>query len=278
VTAEFPEATERVGILTGNVGTTITQGDSYQQAGEHFGWDFVYDDQYNAVGESTWVPYAQKIAESDVRGLIYVGEPANLGLLVQALHEVGHELDFLIGTPNVYDAKLVESGGAALADIPVTTWTGSVPFEAADRSPGLQAMLALFDRYGPDGRAPTALALSSLSAWLLFAESAKACGAELTRPCLLDNAERLSAGWDGGGMSAPAGDGCSALVRATPDGFEVVEQSGDGEGGTAGEDEDGSAGDDDVFACDPDTIVPLDEPTGRGVTLEDVGRSRDELR
>ena len=261
LTDEYPEATERVGVLTGNVGTTITQAASYGEAGEHFGWDIVYRDQYNAVGESTWVPYAQKIAESDVRGLLYVGEPANLGLLVQALQQIGHQLDWLLGTTNVYDAKLIESAGGALTDVPVYTWTGSVPFEAADRSPGLQAMQALFERYDPGGRAPTALALSSLSAWLLFAQAAKACGADLTRPCLLDNAERISAGWDGGGMSAPAGEACSAIVRATPDGFEVVERDTD-EG---------------VFTCDPDTVVQLREPIGRGVTLEDVGRSRDEL-
>lgn len=260
-TAEFPDAVDDVGILTGNVGTTITQADSYQQAGEHFGWTFTYSDQYNAIGESTWVPYAQKIAESGVRGLVYVGEPENLGLLVQAFQQIGYHPDWVLGTPNVYDPKLVQSGGAALADIPVYTWIASTPFEYADRSPSVQALRALFARYKPDAGAPTFLGVSSLSAWLLFAEAAKACGADLTRRCVLDQAQELTPAWDAGGLAAPAGENCSLTVKATPDGFEVLEWQPTN----------------DYYTCSPDNVVELREPIGEGVRLEDVGLSLDDL-
>jgi hypothetical protein len=257
----FPDTADHVGILTGNVGATITQADMYAEAGAHFGWDYVYRDQYNAVGESTWVPYAQRIVSSGVRGLVYVGDPANLGLLVQALEQVGHHLDWILGTPNIYDTKLIEAGGGSLASVPVYTWTENIPFEAADSSPGLQAMQALFARYAPDAPPPTFLAVGALSAWLMFAEGAGACGADLTRRCVLEQSQEQGRTWQGAGMLASGGKGCSLTLQATPAGFEIVEWKPNNG----------------LFTCDPDDIVTLEEPIGTGARLADVGRSLDDL-
>jgi len=105
----------------GNLPALTGISDGYRRLAEPLGWTLVYDDQYNAIGESTWQPYAQKIADAGVRGLIYVGEPENLGLLVQSLAQIGHEMDWIQSTPNIYDPKLVASAGAALADVPVYT-------------------------------------------------------------------------------------------------------------------------------------------------------------
>lgn len=259
--ATYPQAKSDIGILTGNAGATITQAAMYKEAGTHFGWKYVYEDQYNAVGESTWVPYAQKIASSGVKGLVYVGSPTDLGLLVQALDQVGAELDWVLGTPNTYDAKLITSGGDALAKVPVYAWMESIPFEAADTSDGLQALQALFAKYAPDAPAPTFLAVSAMQAWLLFAKGAGACGAELTRTCALEQAQKHSRTWDGAGMSAPPGKGCWVATRAKPDGF-AIEKWKPNEG---------------LFHCDPESIVKLAKPIGKGTTLADVGRSLKDL-
>lgn len=259
--ATHPDAEDRIGVLTGNVGATISQADMYTEGGEHFGWKFVYQDQYNAVGESTWVPYAQKIASSKVAGLVFVGSPADLGLLVQALVQVGAELDWVLGTPNTYDPKLIASGGDALARIPVYTWMETIPFEQAGTSQGLAALQALFARYAPDAPDPTFLAVAAMQAWLVFAKAAGRCGSDLTRTCALDNARELGAHWDGAGMSAPVGKGCWVAMRATPDGFEVEEWKPN-EG---------------LFHCDAKAIVELAEPIGEGTTLADVGRTLDDL-
>ncbi len=58
---KFPASVDHVGYLTGNVPTTITNKNQYEEAGKTFGFKTVYDGQYNATGESTWVPIAQAI-------------------------------------------------------------------------------------------------------------------------------------------------------------------------------------------------------------------------
>ena len=43
------------------------------------GWNVVYDGEYNALGETTWRPFIEAMRGAGVRGLVYVGEPGNLG-------------------------------------------------------------------------------------------------------------------------------------------------------------------------------------------------------
>jgi hypothetical protein len=270
---EFPDSVEHVGILTGNLPALTGISDGYRRLAEPLGWTLVYDDQYNAIGESTWQPYAQKIADAGVKGLIYVGEPENLGLLVQSLAQIGHEMDWIQSTPNIYDPKLVASAGASLAEVPVYTQLSSVPFEVADESEALATYLALFERYLPDGKSRAMLGLSSFSAWLVFATAAKACGEELTRTCVVE--QGLDVGlWDAGGLFPvvePTDDGepqgCFVAVKATPEGFDVI-------------DWERNLG---VYNCDPANIGGTGygfeelEPGSVGVQLADVGLSMDDV-
>ena len=72
--------------------------------------------------------------------------------------------------------------------------------------------------------------MNSWSAWLLFAQAAKECGSDLTRECVLDEAGNVE-GWDAGGIQAPvdiadgfpASSPCTAVLRATTDGFTYEE-------------------------------------------------------
>ena len=50
------------------------------------------------------------------------------------------------------------------------------------------------------GKAQALLALQSFSAWLLFATSAKECGADLSRKCLYEKAKAVTS-WTAGGSS-----------------------------------------------------------------------------
>jgi hypothetical protein len=80
-------------------------------------------------------------------------------------------------------------------------------------------------------RKPAFLAVPSFSAWLLFAQSAKACGSELTRECLLEKATAVDE-WDAGGLQAPIdpdpkepkAPACVAILKASPDGFSYDEE------------------------------------------------------
>ena len=105
------------------------------------------------------------------------------------------------------------------------------------------------------------------SAWLMFAEAAKECGADLTRKCAWDNILKIK-NWTGGGLHAPQdsaantiGD-CFNLLQATPSGFKSVDI-----GANNG-----------IYSCDPKNVYRIPNPVGKGVKLSDVGRSIADLK
>jgi|GEM_PF-1087607 len=261
--ATFPQADGKIGYLTGNLSTLITTIGQYKEAGAKLGWKTAYDEQYNSVGESTWVPYAQAIKQAGVRGLAYVGEPENLALLVQALANINYKLDWILGSPNMYDAKLTKAAGAALNLEPVYMGLGFPPFEYASKVPATAEFLALFKKFKPQAKAQTLLGVNAMSAWLLFAQSATACGADLTRLCVYKNSLKPTA-WTAGGLWSPAdltdgvgGSVCSIVVKATPSGFTPIPWKANASG----------------FNCDPQNVIKLRTKLPKPITLADVGKS-----
>ena len=71
--------------------------------------------------------------------------------------------------------------------------------------------------------------MQSMSAHLLFAQAASACGSELTRACLLEEASSVTE-WTGGGLHVPQNPAenspgeCFALLRINADGFTIDEE------------------------------------------------------
>jgi len=264
---KYPDSKDAVGYLTGNVPTTITNKKQYQEAGAAFGFKTVYDAQYNAAGEPTWVPYAQQIKDKGVKGLYFVGQPQAFGSLIAALAQINYKLDWISAAANQYDPKTIAAAGSALNYENVIVGIGTTPFEATD-VPAVQQYAALFNKYLPSSNRKTAaLGMNSFSAWLLFAQAAKACGADLTRKCMFDNATKVTK-WDGGGIQAPtnvaqdtvAGP-CMVNMQASPSGWTIIKW-------------DPTEG---VFNCSSQNVVALHGNYGKGVTLEDVGKSMNDL-
>jgi len=265
VAERFPDSVENVGFLTGNLPATVLVNDQKVEAGEALEFNTVYNGQYNAAGESSWTPFAQQLQSNGVKGLLWTGEPENLAKLLQATADIGYEIDWVVTDANHLDQKLIDTGGSAVRNVFVQG--AVVPYTRAEENPATQQYLDLFEQYLPDGKAEAYLGFQAFSAWLLFATSAKECGAELTRRCVLDNAKAVT-DWTGGGLHAPTNPGsgeaaeCGLITEGTAEGFVVPEDFEPNEG---------------IFHCDPDNVFTLEGDYGRGVTLEDVGKTLDEL-
>jgi hypothetical protein len=265
VMERFPDSVGNVGYLTGNVPATITVNRQNREAGEGIGLETVYDAQYNAAAEPSWTPFAQQLQSNDVQGLVYTGEPENLGKLLAAVNDIGYELDWVVGAANHLDEKLVDAGGAGTKN--VFLYGAMVPFIQADENEATQQYLDLFEEYLPDGKSKAYLGYQAFSAWLLFAQSVKACGSEVTRKCVLDEAAAVSE-WTGGGLHAPTDPGeggpseCGLVTEATPEGFQPAPDFEPTDG---------------LFACTPDNVYTLEGDYGQGVKLEDVGKSLDDF-
>lgn len=260
---KFPADTAHVALLTGDVNTTkAVAGQLRDAATQHLGWKLVYDDVYPAAGVADWTPYAQKLRDTNAKGLIWVGEPESLAKLLGALGDIGYRLDFVRTDVNHYDQNLIATAGPALANAPVFVQTGLHPFEGAAASTPTGQYLAAFDRYLPQGKRRTGLAVAAWSSWLLFAEAARQCGDGLTRRCVYDAAKRVT-GWTGGGLHAPTGEPCYTIEEATPKGFVPVKDLRPTDG---------------IFNCDAANVIRIPVPAGAVVTLADVGKSLSDLR
>jgi len=269
VAQKFPDATKSVVTMTGNISATLLVDAQATEAAKNLGWTVKKDIVYNPLGETTWLPFAQQIKDAGAKGLIYTGEPQNYALLAKALKQINYPLDFAIVAANHYDRNLISDGGNAINNVYMAV--GFVPYEDASKNPPTQQYLDLFKKYKPNGKSHAALGLQTWSAWLLFAKAADACGDNLTRKCVYDNALKVK-DWTGGGLNAPqnvstqAASECGIVLEATPNGF--VEPPG-------------WKANSGFFNCDPKNVLTLHgdySKYGTGAKLSDVGKSMADLK
>ncbi len=261
---KYPDAVDHMGYLAADIPVTKTIGDQSQEAASSVGSTTVYDDVYPAAGVATWAPYVAAMKDKGVKGLNYSGEPETLAAIEQAMSDAGWHPDFITAQANLYDERLVKIGGNAIQNTYiVSTFT---PFEDAASNPALQQYLDLYDKYLPGGKAKALLGVQGFSAWLLWARAAKECGADLTRTCVYDNLRKIH-DWTGGGLHATTDPGagtpsdCYALIVASPSGFKLAKiQANDG-----------------IFNCQASNRYTFKKDYGKGVTLQDVGKTMNDL-
>ncbi len=229
---KFPAGAKAFGVITPDLPSTREAGNQNKDVVDALGWKKVYDDVYPSLGPTSWTPYAQSLKSAGVKGLIWVGEPEFLAKLIQAMNDINYSPDFISINANNYDRGLIDNAGAALKDN-VYMSTPFVPFEEAKPGSATKQYLDAFAEYLPDGKARAAYGAQAFSAWLLFAQSAKACGNDLTRKCVYDNAKQVT-DWTGGGLHAPQNvransvSECMTVLKATARGFvRVKDLAGD---------------------------------------------------
>jgi ABC-type branched-subunit amino acid transport system substrate-binding protein len=263
----FPAGAKAFGVITPDLPSTRQAGDQNKDVVDSLGWKKVYDDVYPSLGPTSWTPYAQALKSAGVKGLIWVGEPEFLAKLIQAMHDIDYSPEFISINANNYDEGLIDNAGAALQDN-VYMSTPFVPFDEAEPGSATKQYLDAFAEYLPEGKARAAYGAQAFSAWLLFARAAKACGDELTRKCVYDNARKVT-DWTGGGLHAPqnvsanAVSKCITVMQATRRGFVRVKDLSETDG---------------IFHCAPADVHELKSRKGMGATLQDVGRSMADFR
>lgn len=261
----YPDSIDKVGFVTGNVPATVTVDAQNQEAVEQMGWGITYRTQYNAIGEASWTPLAQALQSNDVEGMVYTGEPENLAKLLQAIDDIGYDLEWTVVGGNALDAGFIEVGGAAIRD--VFLLSAVVPHFLADENPATQQYLDLFEQYLPDGKAEATLGYNAFSSWLLFATAVKECGSDVTRRCVYEAGLAITE-WDGGGLHAPtdpsqgSGPRCHAVIEASPEGFAIPDDYELTDG---------------MFRCAEDSVAELERDYGEGANLESVGADLDDL-
>ena len=250
---KFPEATRKIGFLTGGVAVTVNAANKNKEAIASLGWKIVYDEQFNAAGESSWRGFVESMKSHGVRGLIWTADPSALAAVLKAMAEIDYHPDFVRATGNIYDPLLLSEAGQAANGTYIAS--NSYPFldpAMAKKNPATQQFLDLKAQYNPNGKIAD-LAIASFSSWLLFAKAASECGADVTRDCVWAKATAVT-DWTGGGLHAKQdlahgnAAGCFVEIEVN-DGKFVFPDIHPNDG---------------VFSCDPKNIVALHGDYGTG--------------
>ncbi|MCZ4549225.1 ABC transporter substrate-binding protein [Gordonia rubripertincta] len=265
MTDAYPESAKAVGIINGDSPVTKILGEQAVESTEAAGGTFVYNDLYPAMGVSDWTPYAQTMKSKGVKGLIFYGEFGQLAKLESVLTGMDYKLDWIDANNNAYGQQFAELAGTSAGyQHNYVDLGGNLPLSSG--AAPMKQLTTLWEKYAP-GKQLTLPAVRAMSAWLLFATSAAACGDDLTRTCLYDTAKAQSA-WTGGGLHAPVNltqptppSGCFNVEQLTPEGWVKADFMPDNG----------------PFRCN----VPAYKYTkdyGKPLTLADVGKSMNDVK
>jgi ABC-type branched-subunit amino acid transport system substrate-binding protein len=225
--AQFPDSIDRYAIMASALPSVTLVRDQTVEVAQSLGYTEVYRVDYQTQGETGWGNFVREMQQADVKILEFIGQPQNLVQLTQEMSTAGWYPDVIMLSTNFYDRLYEEAG----ADIAGNLYIQSQfhPLELASDEKATQDYLDLMERYNPSGKVAQ-LGQQSLSSFLLFAQAATACGAELTAECLLEEARAVTQ-WTAGGLHAPQTPGnlepspCYLLLDLEADGFVLNEDA-----------------------------------------------------
>ena len=206
--AAYPEAMQHFATVYSDILTAQVVEQQYREAAAILGGVTVVDQvPYSSVGETSWLPIAQRLKNSGVRAISLVGVPEVLPQLTKALQELDYEIDLIMVDAGFYADVLVNNGGDSVEGVVIRT--GFSLFEEADRVPAVRDYLDMMKTYRPDGKV-AGLGMQGTSAFLLFATAAKNCivnnAGTLSRSCITNEVSKVDK-WTGGGLHAQASPG-----------------------------------------------------------------------
>jgi ABC-type branched-subunit amino acid transport system substrate-binding protein len=209
----YPAEIERMAVVWGNAPSIETNAAQNLEILDIVGGFTVVDEIiYNAIGESNWAPFAQRLRDNQVTAMTFIGQPANLVSFLRSMDEIGYRPPVIIQQTNFYDEVLTEGAGPLADGIFVRTFYA--PFEEPENYPAIAKFLAIMEKYNPNGKI-AGLGIPGMSAYLLFVTAANACLETtdvLERECVLEAGLNITS-WDGGGLHAPTNPGDNEPAR-----------------------------------------------------------------
>lgn len=226
-----PEKAKKLAFMYANYAATQDTAAKAKSTWPQVGMvDLKCDQVYNIGGEADWKPFIQKLKDCGAEVVTFIGSPfPNFQNALEAADQLEFRPDWLLQA-NFYDAKFAEWNTNGYAD-DIYVRLQDVPLEFADDSPATQAYIDIVEESGGD---ISALGIHAASAFLLWAQSVKACGDEVTRDCVLEEASGVH-DWDAGGAHGAMDPGanlpgeCEVVVSLTGTEWEQVtpEQTGE---------------------------------------------------
>ncbi len=222
---KYPQAVKNAAFGAENSASILEPEHKYQAAAQDQGWN-VKTFQIAPINVTDWTPYVQQLATGGYQA-VWPSDTGNLTPYLQAMNTIGYHPAFLIAGTQFYNQSTIKAL-QGLKVPPLYIETNWWPLEMASQSPGTEQLVQVMHKYAK-GDAVNFDDEEAAEAWLLWAKSASACGANLTVSCVLNNAAAAK-NWSAGGIQAPQAQltmsnenpvpgPCFALLQATPKGF-----------------------------------------------------------
>jgi hypothetical protein len=227
LTAAYPDTkTGGVGIGSSSIASLVPQGLRLQEALKADGVKVTALQEKPALVDN-FRPYMEQLKAAGTVGYdeIQGQDPTPE---VQAMNNVGWTPQWILYSVQFYTPQSVQAAKASSTPFP-PSYVGfsHLPFELSS-DPKYPVLSEIKTQLKAAVKNPrfTDFTASSYSAWMLWAQSATACGSNLTEDCVLQKAGSHT-DWTGGGLypptntspKAPQVNKCWLLVRLTPAGW-----------------------------------------------------------
>ncbi len=198
----YPDSIAKSGTMFGNFAATIETKDKTLSSYPPLGFEFIANLEYNIVGEDDWTPFVLELKNAGVEHIYFTGTCLPNYQAFRAAASV-NSFDAIYTTDaNFYENSCREANSDGVMNNTYVRMA-FIPFEERNYAPGVNDYLELMEEKGGE---VALLGMQAASAFLLWATAAKACGSNLTRSCVLEEAAKIDE-WSGGGMHVASDPG-----------------------------------------------------------------------
>ena len=200
----------------------------YEFGAEAQGWNVV-DFLEPPITVKNWAPYVEDYQSKGVQAL-WPADTANFVPFAQAMTTAGYHPAFVALGTQFANSQTQQAVAANPSLPPVYVETSWWPLSMASQNPSTEQLVNVMHTYAK-GDTVDFDDEEGAEAWLLWAKSASACGANLTVTCVLNHAAAVT-NWDAGGIEAPIASltlsnenpqpsPCFALMKGGAKGFDL---------------------------------------------------------
>jgi hypothetical protein len=198
----YPEKIKHSSAVFANIAPTMDSTDKMLSTAGPLGYKFSCNQKYNYQGEPDFKPFVTRLKNCGTQLVYFSGSP---GPIFSNFMSAAAQLDFkpvVLSETNFYDQALAKSNTKGVMDNLYFRMSFTPLEEAKDN----KATQQYIDIVKGDGGDINQLGEQAASAFLLWATSAKACGDNLTRDCVMQKLTDTHK-WTAGGMHASGDPG-----------------------------------------------------------------------
>jgi|TARA_B100000965_G_C19595872_1_gene760194 hypothetical protein len=219
----YPDAITSSATVYGNFAATIENKDKVLASYPQIGFEFDKNLEYNINGEDDWTPFILSLKDSDIKHVYFTGTCLPNYQAFRASAAVNNFEAIYSVDPNFYEdsCRRANSDGVMNGTFIRSAY---IPFEERSASKAVDDYLNIMEANGGE---VALLGMQTASAFMLWATAAKACGSDLTRECVLNEADGIDE-WTGGGLHVPSDPGvnetppCGLVMELVNDSYQRV--------------------------------------------------------